>query len=78
MEDPPFGFSENRYAGGCAKPCQNYQLAETGAPPQAVVLEVLREVDGGHAALSELALDAVAVGEGGAEAVRRCWQGSTL
>ena len=35
----------------------------------AVVLEVLGEVDGGHAALAELALDAVAVGEGGGEAV---------
>ncbi len=31
----------------------------------AVVLEVVGEVDGGHAALPELALDAVAVGEGG-------------
>ena len=30
----------------------------------AVVLQVLGEVDGGHAALAELALDAVAVGEG--------------
>ena len=28
----------------------------------AVVLEVVREVDGGHAAVAELALDAVAVG----------------
>ena len=33
----------------------------------AVVLEVLGEIDGGHAALAELALDAVAVGEGGAK-----------
>ena len=30
----------------------------------AVVLEVLGEVDGGHAALAELALEAVAVGTG--------------
>ena len=35
---------------------------------QAVVLEVVREVDGGHAALPELALDAVPVGKGGGEA----------
>ena len=34
----------------------------------AVVLEVLGEVDGGHAALAELALDAVAVGQRGGEA----------
>ena len=34
----------------------------------AVVLEVVGEVDGGHAALAELALEAVAVGEGGGEA----------
>ena len=33
----------------------------------AVVLEVVREVDRGHAARAELALDAVAVGEGRAE-----------
>ena len=32
-------------------------------------LQVLGEVDGGHAALAELALDAVAVGEGGGETV---------
>ena len=31
----------------------------------AVVPQVVREVDGGHAARAELALDAVAVGEGG-------------
>ena len=37
----------------------------------AVVLQVLGEVDGGHAALAELALDAVAVGEGGLEAGHR-------
>ena len=30
----------------------------------AVVLEVLGEVDGGHAALAELALDAIAVAQG--------------
>ena len=34
----------------------------------AVVLEVVREVDRRHAARAELALDAVAVGEGGREA----------
>ena len=42
---------------------------------RAVVLEIVREVDGGHAALAELALDAVAVGEGGGEASRRVCQG---
>ena len=35
----------------------------------AVVPEVVREVDGGHAARAELALDAVAVGEGDGEPV---------
>jgi hypothetical protein len=35
----------------------------------AVVLEVLREVDGGHAALPQLPLEAVAVGQGGGEAL---------
>ena len=35
----------------------------------AVVLEVLGEVDRRHAALAELALDAVAIGEGGREAI---------
>ena len=34
----------------------------------AVVLEVAREVHRGHAALAELALDAIAVGQGGGEA----------
>ena len=34
----------------------------------AVVPQVLGEVDGGHAALAELALDPVAVGERGGEA----------
>ena len=29
----------------------------------AIVLEVVREIDGGHAARAELALDAVAVGQ---------------
>ncbi len=33
----------------------------------AVVLKVLSEIDGGHTALAEPALDAVAVGEGGGE-----------
>ena len=33
----------------------------------AAVLQVLGEVDGGHAALAELALEAVAVGQGGRE-----------
>ena len=37
----------------------------------AVVLEVLRQVDGGHAARAELALEAVAVGEGFGEAGKR-------
>ena len=36
----------------------------------AVVLEVLGEVDRGHAALAQLALEAVAVGEGGTQGVR--------
>jgi hypothetical protein len=34
----------------------------------ALVLEVLGEVDGGHPALAELALEPVAVGEAGAQA----------
>ena len=34
----------------------------------AIVLEILGEVDGGHAARAELALDAVAVGERSREA----------
>ena len=33
-----------------------------------VVLDVVGEIDGGHAARAELALDPVAVGEGGCEA----------
>ena len=36
----------------------------------AVVAEVVGEVDDGHAAAAELALDGVAVGEGVAQAVR--------
>ncbi len=36
----------------------------------AIVLQVLGEVDGGHTAGAELALDAVAVGESGGEARR--------
>ena len=36
----------------------------------AVVAEVVRQVDDGHAAAAELALDGVAVGEGVAQAVR--------
>lgn len=34
----------------------------------AVVLEVLGQADGGHAALAELSLEGVAVGQGGARA----------
>ena len=34
----------------------------------AVVLEVVREIDGGHAAGAELALDAIAIGQGVGEA----------
>ena len=37
----------------------------------AVVLQVLGEVDGGHAALAELPLDAVALGEGGLQSGHR-------
>ena len=37
----------------------------------AVVAEVLGEVDGGHAALAQLALDPVAVGQGRAEGIQR-------
>ena len=36
-----------------------------------IVLDVMREVDGGHAALTELTLDAVAVGQCGGEALTR-------
>ena len=38
----------------------------------AVVLEVVGEVDGGHAALAELALDAVAAAEGGTQSFQGC------
>lgn len=37
----------------------------------AVVLEIVREIDGGHAALPELALDAVAVGERRTQTIER-------
>ena len=43
----------------------------------AVVLEVLRQVDGGHAAGAEFLLEAVAVGEGLGEAGKRVRQGET-
>jgi hypothetical protein len=36
----------------------------------AVVPHIMREVDRGHAALAKLALDAVAISQGGAESVR--------
>jgi hypothetical protein len=42
----------------------------------AVVLQVRAEIDGGHAALAELALDAVAVGEGSLEAFGDLAQGA--
>ena len=35
----------------------------------AVVLQIAREIDGGHSAGADLALDGVAVGEGGSEAL---------
>ncbi len=38
----------------------------------ALVLEVLGEVDGGRPAAAEFALDGVAVGEGGFEAIELC------
>ena len=41
----------------------------------AVVLEVLREIDRGHPALAQLAVEAVAGGEGVPKLVRRVWQG---
>jgi hypothetical protein len=37
----------------------------------AIVLEIAREVDGRHSALTELSLDAVAVGERSSECVQR-------
>ena len=42
----------------------------------AVVAEVLGQVDDGHAAAAELALEGVAVGEGVAQAVRHAHGGS--
>ena len=39
-----------------------------------IVPEVAGEIDGGHAAASELALDAVAIGQGGREEVGRLGQ----
>jgi len=35
----------------------------------AVVFQILREIDGGHAAFAEASLDPVAVGEGGRESI---------
>ena len=43
---------------------------------RAVVAEVVRQVDDGHAAAAELALERVAVGEGVAQAVRHAHGGS--
>ena len=40
----------------------------------AIVLQVLREVDGGHAAGADLALDPVAVSESGGQALQRVGQ----
>ena len=39
-----------------------------------IVPEVAGEIDGGHAAASELALDAIAIGQGGREEVGRLGQ----
>ncbi len=39
----------------------------------ALVLEVLCEIDRGHAASAEFFLDGVAVGAGGGETVREIW-----
>ena len=39
-----------------------------------IVPEVVGEIDGGHAAASELALDAIAIGQGGREEVGRLGQ----
>ncbi len=39
----------------------------------ALVLEIVREVNGGHAASAEFFLDGVAVGAGGGETVREIW-----
>ena len=43
----------------------------------AVVAEVLGEVDGGHSAAAELALDAVAIGQGVAQSVRQIAHGAS-
>ena len=40
----------------------------------AVVLEVVGEVDRGHPALAQLAVKAVAIGEGGLQSDERVWQ----
>ncbi len=42
------------------------------------MLEILGEIDGGHAALAELALDAVAIGEGGREPFGQLSHGDSL
>ena len=39
-----------------------------------IVPEIVSEIDGGHAAASELALDAIAIGQGGREEVGRLGQ----
>jgi len=45
----------------------------------AVVLEIVGEIDGGHAAGAEIAFDAVAVGNGRGEAVEvRCHRGPKM
>ena len=44
----------------------------------ALVAEVVREVDGGHAALAQLALDPVAVGEGRPESLNGVGHGVKL
>jgi len=44
--------------------------AEHSERDLAVVPQVMREVDGGHPARAELALDAIAVGEAGGESIR--------
>jgi hypothetical protein len=43
-----------------------------------IVSEVAGEIDGGHAAASEFALDAIAIGQGGREEVGRLGQGGNL
>jgi hypothetical protein len=63
---------------GCWRPCGEPDLAQEALGPDrvrqlgvqhlegdlALVLEVASEMDGGHAAAPELALDAVAIGQG--------------